>query len=293
MEFTLQEFNIQVNVKRIANLQYFEFTNHYSTKSDSHNFYELLYIDRGNIYITADNYIGNLSVNQIIIHQPNEKHSLTTSDLIAPSIIIIGFECDSDALYPFSHKPMTLNSEQISSLAKILQEGMSIFKPPYDMLNQSYMPKREEYPFGADQMIKIGLEAFLINLIRGQSADKSAEKQSNNTASGIEAVHKYITENFCSRLSLDNLCFLFGLNKTTLCLNFKNKYGMTIFNYISNLKIKEAKALLRSKDSSITEISEKLGFESVHYFCRTFKKNTGVSPTEYSKMIRSKLYIQD
>ena len=293
MEFTLQEFNIQVNVKRIANLQYFEFTNHYSTKSDSHNFYELLYIDRGNIYITADNYVGNLAVNQIIIHQPNEKHSLTTSDTIAPNIIIIGFECESDALASFSEKPITLNSEQISSLAKILQEGMSIFKPPYDMLNQAYMPKRDTYPFGADQMIKIGLEAFLINLIRGQEKETSPQKLYNGANNVIEAVHKYISENFCSKLSLDNLCFLFGINKTTLCMNFKNTYGKTIFNYISDLKIKEAKALLRSKKMSITEISEMLGFESVHYFCRTFKKNTGVSPTEYAGMIRSKLNMQD
>jgi len=291
MEFTLQDFNIQVNVKRIANIQYFEFTNHYSTKTDYHNFYELLYIDRGNIHITADNYVGNLSVNQIIIHRPNERHSLTTSDSIAPSIIIIGFECESDALETFSEKPITLNSEQINYLAKILQEGMSIFKPPYDMLNQYYMPKRDDYPFGADQMIKIGLEALLINLIREQNAEKSTAKLNKNANSGIEAVYKYISENFCSKLSLDNLCFLFGMNKTTLCACFKDKYGITIFNYISDLKMKEAKALLRSKKLSITEISEKLGFESVHYFCRTFRKKTGVSPTEYSRMIRSKLYI--
>ena len=85
--------------------------------------------------------------------------------------------------------------------------------------------------------------------------------------------------------------FLFGFNKTTLCQSFKSKYGCTIFNYVIKLKIKEAKALLRTDNLSITEISEHLGFESVHYFCRSFKKNTGVSPTEYSRMIRAKLSI--
>lgn len=291
MEFKLQNFNIQIDVKRIANIHYFEFTNHYSTQSDSHNFYELLYIDRGNIYVEADKFSGNLSVNQLIIHGPNEKHSLTTSDAVAPSIIIIGFECETDALLPFSEKPVTLNSEQINTLAKILQEGMSIFKPPYDLLNQSYMPKREDYPFGADQMIKIGLESFLISLVRENNSINSQTKSKIYTKDGIEAVHRYISENFTTKLSLDNLCFLFGFNKTTLCQSFKTQYGITIFNYINNLKIKEAKALLRSEKLSITEISERIGFESVHYFCRSFKKSTGVSPTEYSRMIRSKLYI--
>ena len=291
MEFTLQSFNIDIDVKRIANIQYFEFTNHYSTQSDSHNFYELLYIDRGNIYVDSDKFSGNLSVNQLIIHGPNEKHSLTTLDSVAPSIIIIGFECETDALSPFSEKPITLTQEQKNSLAKILQEGMSIFKPPYDLLNQSYMPKREIYPFGADQMIKIGLESLLISLVRVNTPEDAAKNSDNSINSGIEAVHRYVTENFKTKLSLDNLCFLFGFNKTTLCQNFKSMYGCTIFNYITKLKIKEAKALLRSEELSITEISERIGFESVHYFCRSFKKNTGVSPSEYSRMIRSKLYI--
>ena len=291
MEFKLQNFKIQMNVKRIANIQYFEFTNDYSTKSDAHNFYELLYIDRGNIHVSAEDFSGMLSVNQLIIHKPNERHSLSTSEGVAPNVIIIGFECDSKELIPFSKNPITLTGEQANALARILQEGMSIFQPPYDILNQAYMPKRKEYPFGADQMIKIGLEAFLISLVRQFYSINSTSKSDIYPKDSIEAVHKYIIENFNSKLSLDNLCFLFGFNKTTLCQNFKETYGKTILNYINELKIKEAKALLRSKNESITEISEKLGFESVHYFSRYFKKHTGITPTEYAKMIRSKLSL--
>lgn len=281
-----------MNVKRIANIHYFEFTNHYSTKSDSHNFCELLYIDRGNILVSSENFSGTLSVNQLLIHRPNEVHSLTTSDLVAPSVIIIGFECSNEALVPFSKSPITLTSEQANILAKILQEGMSIYKPPYDIPNKAYMPKRDDYPFGADQMIKIGLESLLISLVRMHTITSNGEDSAKNYSNeGVQGVYRYISENFRTKLSLDNLCFIFGFNKTTLCQSFKAQYGITIFNYISNLKIKEAKALLRSKKMSITEISERLGYESVHYFCRSFKKNTGLSPTEYYKMIRSKLEL--
>ena len=80
--------------------------------------------------------------------------------------------------------------------------------------------------------------------------------------------------------------FIFIAELSEICTGYLNGAAVEA---ISNLKIKEAKALLRSKKMSITEISERLGYESVHYFCRSFKKQTGLSPTEYYKMIRSKL----
>lgn len=57
------------------------------------------------------------------------------------------------------------------------------------------------------------------------------------------------------------------------------------------LRIKKAKALLRKNELSVTEISDKLGFSSIHYFCRIFKKMTGNSPKNYIKTIRSRLEI--
>lgn len=72
MKFTLKSFITPVVVTRIANLHYFEFTNRYHTKSDFHNFCELLYVDRGEITVNAENYSGKVADNQVIIHRPNE-----------------------------------------------------------------------------------------------------------------------------------------------------------------------------------------------------------------------------
>ena len=291
MNFKLQDFNIEIDVKRIAALHYFEFTNNYSTACDSHDFYELLYIDRGSINVSSEGFNGKIGVNELIIHKPCEKHSLSIHGDIAPNVIIIGFECEGSALDVFSQKPVLINSELANLLAKTVQEGMSIFMPPYDIPNRTFMPKRSEYPFGADQMVKICLECFLISLVREYAKSTLSIESKEYPKEGIHAVHKYITENFKTNLSLDNICFLFGFNKTTLCKRFKNEYGTTIINYIINLKIKESKALLRENKYSVTEISESLGFESVHYFCRCFKKHTGESPTQYAKSIRSKFMI--
>lgn len=291
MYFTLQPSIIQMDVSRIAYLHYFEFTNDFHSAQDSHNFCELLYVDQGSLSIFSENYTGTLKENQLIIHQPNELHALATSDTVAPDVIIIGFECNCEQLLPFSLQPVTLSLEQIRALARIMQEGMSIYEPPYDVPNTGYMPKRAEYPFGADQLIKIGMEAFLISLVRGKHTNPGEAYSNANTPNSIQAVHQYIIENFRTRITLSNLCFLFGMNKTTLCHSFKATYGTTILDYINTLKIREAKVFLRQGKMSITEISEMLGFSSVHYFCRLFKLHTHLSPTEYSKTIRSKLNI--
>ena len=286
MFFTLQPSIIEMDVSSIANLQYFEFQDAFHSMQDSHDFCELLYVEQGALMIYAENYSGKLAENEMIIHRPNELHSLETFDNVAPHVIVIGFECSCEKLQLFSQKPVTLTSDQSRSLARIMQEGMSIYEPPYDVPNTGYMPKRAEYPFGADQLIKIGLEAFLIGLVRNAQAGDAAE-DSLSAVGSIQAVHQYLQENFRTRITLANLCFLFGINKTALCQGFKEIYGTTILNYINDLRIAEAKNFLVQGDRSITEISEALGFSSVHYFCRLFKKSTQLSPTEYAKVIRS------
>lgn len=92
-------------------------------------------------------------------------------------------------------------------------------------------------------------------------------------------------------MSLSELCFLFGTNKTTLCSKFRAVYGETVISYINKLKIKEAKKLLRKGEYNFTEISAIVGFSSVHYFSRIFKQYENQSPTSYIKTIKSRLML--
>lgn len=292
MDFKLQAFKVPMRVTALANIHYFEFTNEFHSQENYHDFCELLYVDNGEIRVKSENFEGTLCENQLMIHRPNEKHYLEGCGMASPNVIIIGFECKSEMLVSFASSPVTLSSEHKKMLSKIMQEGMSIYEPPYDIPNTVYMKKRDEYPFGADQMIKISLEAFLITLVRDFSQDeKSSEAYASGAVAYAENVHKYITEHYTEKIYLENLCFIFGTNKTTLCRQFKESYGQTVVEYIHYLRIKSAKQLLRDKNMSVTEISEKLGFDSVHYFCRLFKKATGFSPTDYEKSIKSKLSL--
>lgn len=289
MEYQLKEFHIDLNLSRIANLHYFEFTGQYHTVSDCHNFYELLYVDRGTITVSSQNYSGKLYDNQLLIHSPNELHSLDCDSDLAPNVIIIGFECDCDALSRLAGTPVTLSDEQKKMLTDVMKEGMSVFIPPYDLPNTLDMKKRQQYPFGADQMLKIRLEILLISLIRSQYQPMEPPPVTVAADKNVSEIYQYIRENYMQKITLDNICFLFGTNKTTLCQNFKHEYGMTVLECITKFKISEAKKLLRENKLSVTEISQHLGFNSIHYFCRAFKKYQKQTPTEYLRSIRAKL----
>ena len=174
-------------------------------------------------------------------------------------------------------------------LSRIMQEGMSIFEPPYDIPNTVYMKKRRQYPFGADQLIKNHLETFLITLVREYwDLNNNGSSEGFVVTGGIEGIYRYITEHYTEKISLNTLCFIFGTNKTSLCCEFKKNYGQTIVEYIRTLRVKAAEKMLLEEDKTVTEISEILGFESVHYFSRIFKQSTGISPSDYAGVINNR-----
>ena len=290
MEFKLKRFEKSIEVTRIANIHYFEFTRQYQTFKDNHAFRELVYVDTGSINVEAENFSGTLTENMLIIHKTGEIHSLTCPEDSAPNVIIIGFECKADELDMFSKAPVVLEDEQQKILTEIIKEGRTVFKAPYDVPNLKDMKKRKDYPFGADQMIKLKLEMLLIELVRSRENVENVAETDGFDPKTFE-VYSYVKKNFREKITLSELCFIFGTNKTTLCSSFKKAYGDTVIGYINYLKIKEAKKMLREGKYNLTEISAMLGFSSVHYFSRMFKKQQNVSPSEYIRTIKSRLEI--
>ncbi len=290
MEYKLKRFDTVIDISMIANIHYFEFTRQFHTLKDRHEFRELIYVDSGYIEIKADNYEGIVKKGELIVHRENETHSISCPLDIAPNVIIIGFACDCAMLDRLANAPVPLTLELQRLLTDVIKEGRSVFLPPYDVPNLKDMKKRDDYPFGADQMIKLKLEAFFIELIR---ASETAEQFSKTAGTGtkMQEVHRYIEENFKEKIRLDELCFLYGTNKTTLCESFKEEYGTTVLGYINGLKIKEAKRLLREGNYNLTQIASMVGFSSIHYFSRAFKQHENQSPSAYIKSIKSKLMM--
>lgn len=109
--------------------------------------------------------------------------------------------------------------------------------------------------------------------------------------SAIQIVHDpltteivdFINENFHKNLTINYLCSRFHISKNRLYKSFSDNFGNTVNTYITECRLKKAKALLRESDESIYKISQTVGIDNYTYFCRLFKSIIGITPTEYRK----------
>lgn len=121
-----------------------------------------------------------------------------------------------------------------------------------------------------------------------KAADEAErEDRSNGRNADMYIVERYCRENYMRQICLEDLIDLVHYNKTSLLQRFREVYGTTPRNYVIQIRLQKAKELLKDTDYSISEISDQLGFTSVHYFSRFFKEKEKYSPLEY-RMKRTK-----
>ena len=278
MEFKLKKLSDAVSVSEIANVHFFEFPGDFYTGTDSHPFAELVYVSSGVLDIRSEGYRGALKKGEAVIHAPDEKHSISCIKGNAPTVIIIGFAC-AGLPRSVTGKRLNLSAEETTLLAEIIKEGRKVFAPPYDVPTYD-MQKKKTAPFGAEQVLKNRLELLVLSVVRNAS-EKSNEEYPREGGFSVAETVKYVDENFLERITLDELSFIFGTNRSSLCKDFKRATGKSVNDYVTEKKLALAKKLLGESDFTVTEIAEKLNFTCIHYFTAFFKKREGVSPMEY------------
>lgn len=94
----------------------------------------------------------------------------------------------------------------------------------------------------------------------------------------------YIQENFAlNDITNESLAGITGMSTVYFRKLFTKRYGVSPMRYLSNIRIETAKNMLLSDNYSVSDIAEAIGFSSVYSFSRSFKKATGLSPTEFLK----------
>ncbi len=104
---------------------------------------------------------------------------------------------------------------------------------------------------------------------------------SKDTENKVHKARKILGTDIASSISIEELSERVKLNRTTLQKVFKQMYGMTIFEYRTQVRIQEAKNLLLDNRYSITEIAGMCGYNNASKFSAAFKKITGVNPRDY------------
>jgi two-component system response regulator YesN len=107
------------------------------------------------------------------------------------------------------------------------------------------------------------------------------EESSNNV---VDIAKEYIKNNYSKPLSLDEVSYMVNISPYYFSKIFKEGTGENFIEYLTNIRIEKAKELLSNSDYSMKEICVMVGYSDPNYFSRSFKKNVGVTPTEYKEL---------
>lgn len=278
-----------INISRIVTVHYYEFDSSFVFEGESHDFWEMVYVDKGRIQVKAGDEEFALEQGETVFHAPNEFHSVKALDS-SPNFFVISFECSSAVMQSFVGRRALLDKNLRPFIASIISEAEKTYIIPKNDTGLKKLVKKKTAQIGGEQLIKTYLEQLLIMLLRDAEQSESSlfpSKESMQTHI-VTSVKDYIEDNLETTLRLDTLCRKFGYGKTYLCRLFREQTGTTIATYISERKIKRAKALIREHQYNFSEISEILAFDNQQYFARVFKKVTGMSPSEFKRSLDRK-----
>ncbi|MBP1992188.1 AraC-like DNA-binding protein [Paenibacillus eucommiae] len=297
MNYKRYKLREEIMIRSLVTCYYYELSKTFKYSGEKHNFWELLYVDKGEIEVETDSGYYAIKQGDLLFHEPNEFHRLKSNGKIAPNIFVVSFVCNSNPMAYFANnKLFHLGDYERSILAQLMKEGLDAFGPNPTDSSPKVLSFKKEASFASEQLFKISLEAILIQLIRKEQKTKHEKALSTSTREN-QAIHfsekiiKYLEENLHKKITLDHLCAEFGIGRTQINIIFKKTTGIGLIEYVNQLKIDHAKIYIREEAYNITEIAELLGYSSVHYFSRHFKKATDMTPSEYSKTLKAHTFV--
>lgn len=238
--------------------------------------YRISYCYEGN-YFTYINDTKILITREIFIGKalPYARESYTTKDRVQAFNFLI-FENEID---------------KVSFSGKILVEFLRKINSIKDM---GFVYKNERLIQRANELIQVlksedvlGISIKALDLIYDITMEKTSEirksYQKDERSEEIILIEEFIKENLDKDITLDLLTKKFKISKSNLNNKFIRKFQYTPIKYLNNLRMMKAEEILMNTDKNITEISMELGVTSPSNFTRSFKKFTGLSPSEYRK----------
>ncbi|MEG0542376.1 MAG: AraC family ligand binding domain-containing protein, partial [Angelakisella sp.] len=220
--------NEEIKIEELLTVHYFEYASDFFFPGEAHNFWEFLYVDKGEVEVTADTTVRLIKKGEIIFHKPMEFHNLWANGTIAPNLVVVAFSCNSPAMSYFEDKILRAGDRERNIMATLVQEAKAAFSSPLDDPNLRFMERRAKVPFGTEQFIKLHLELMLLQLaLEGQAG---SEKQKHLPSSSMRErseqdvcnkVVAYLENNLYKRITLDDVCSDNIIGRSYIKKNFK------------------------------------------------------------------------
>lgn len=284
-------FDKVFNVEKIITVFYMELSKDFRYDGESHDFWEMVYIDKGEMLCTADKTSFTLKSGELTFHKPNEFHNLSGNMSSSPNVSIMTFECKSRAMQFFEGKIFHLNAEEKSFMSMLFEEALSCYRL-YDEANPllQKINKIPDAPFGSSQMTKNLLEIFLIKLTRNtdiltKQSRSNIHLDGKNIPYPVKEIIDFLHSKVYDKICLSDVAAAVQKSPSAVKKLFSQYMSIGIISYYNSLKIREAKHLIREGNYNFSQIAEMLHFDTSQYFTKCFKDATKMTPSEYKRSI--------
>ena len=250
----------------------------YEFPGETHNFWECVYIMGGEVCVSGDGRVYNLSRGSLIFHKPLELHKFFINSKDGADLLIFSFSAEGPLTAWLAEKVFDLSASQ----QQIIADMLSFLREREDTAFPSRMFSWLE-PFHTlpvySQMLVTYLHRLMLSL-----AEKGAVSSVSSTPDVIlfcKAVN-FLNSNVHRQPSIPEIARFCNISEAGIKRIFDKYAGIGIHKYLLRLKIKTAAELLQGGES-VSDVAGKLGFNSQSYFSRAFKRETGLSPSELKR----------
>lgn len=277
MPYEYQPVLPRIQVVNILGYFYRIRTPDYQFKGERHEFFELTYVDTGCLYTEVDGKTYQLREKEMIIYGPGQYHSQYTDGNQAVSYVTIMFNMKNLT------KDVGDNWYQV-----LINKVFPYHKKTYTLIKTLVQESATGIPY-MDSLMNCLLTETVIRLLQAEYVAPAPHAASivrqNYQDELFNRIVAYIESKIYEPLTVAEICQQFSLSRSSLQLLFKNAVNQSPKKYISDLKLEKSCQMLRENRYTISEISLKLGYSSIHYFSNAFNQKYHISPSEYAKRI--------
>lgn len=268
--FNYSNISSSLDISEIYTKFYQEKGTNYNFSGEKHSYWELTYVDKGELLTTIDGVSYHLKQGDLIFYAPMQFHTQSTFEKISRSYLTINFKMNFNHADLLCNKIFSLKRDSYFIVTKLIEE-LSNDNLYSNDLSLCYLKQL------IIQMLRLNNSHF--------HSKPTTHMQQTYENELLNDILLYIDNNIYEKISVSTLCEHFCISTSMLHSLFRKNMNNTAKNYINELKLSKSKELIRNSTHTLSEISEMLDFSSIHYFSKKFKSYFNISPTEYSKSI--------
>lgn len=268
--FNYSNISSSLDISEIYTKFYQEKGTNYNFSGEKHSYWELTYVDKGELLTTIDGVSYHLKQGDLIFYAPMQFHTQSTFEKISSSYLTINFKMNFNHADLLCNKIFSLKRDSYFIVTRLIEE-LSNDNLYSNDLSLCYLKQL------IIQMLRLDNSHF--------HSKPTTHMQQTYENELLNDILLYIDNNIYEKISVSTLCDHFCISTSMLHSLFRKNMNNTAKNYINELKLSKSKELIRNSTHTLSEISEMLGFSSIHYFSKKFKLYFNISPTEYSKSI--------